>query len=57
MFRVRYCKNLTMHEFVEPPELTLDLGCGSGFWAMEAAKQWQVRTRFIILLPRRDMPF
>ena len=57
MFRVSYCKNLTMHEFVEPPELTLDLGCGSGFWAMEAAKQWQVCTPFTILLPHCDIPF
>jgi len=23
--------------------MVLDLGCGSGFWAIEAAKQWQVR--------------
>lgn len=40
MFRVSYCKSLTMHQFTEPPALTLDLGCGSGFWAMEAAKRW-----------------
>ena len=42
MFRVSYCKSLTMHQFTEPPALSLDLGCGSGFWTIEAAKQWQV---------------
>ncbi|KAJ7773356.1 hypothetical protein B0H16DRAFT_1512087 [Mycena metata] len=31
---------LTMHQFDTPPKLVLDLGCGGGYWAMEAAKQW-----------------
>ncbi|KAF7336691.1 Methyltransf-25 domain-containing protein [Mycena venus] len=31
---------LTAHHFDETPQVILDLGCGSGFWAMEAAKQW-----------------
>lgn len=50
MFRVNYCKSLTMHQFAEPPALTLDLGCGSGFWAMEAAKQWPVRLSFCSII-------
>ncbi|KAF7374822.1 Methyltransf-25 domain-containing protein [Mycena sanguinolenta] len=31
---------LTVHQFDTPPQFVLDLGCGSGYWAMEAAKQW-----------------
>ncbi|KAJ6576596.1 hypothetical protein DFH09DRAFT_1149810 [Mycena vulgaris] len=31
---------LTMHQFDIPPRAVLDLGCGGGYWAMEAAKQW-----------------
>ncbi|KAJ7170762.1 S-adenosyl-L-methionine-dependent methyltransferase [Mycena crocata] len=31
---------LTMHQFDTPPQVILDLGCGGGYWAMEAAKQW-----------------
>ncbi|KAJ7364117.1 hypothetical protein DFH08DRAFT_838383 [Mycena albidolilacea] len=31
---------LTAHQFETPPEYILDLGCGGGYWAMEAAKQW-----------------
>ncbi|KAJ7274314.1 S-adenosyl-L-methionine-dependent methyltransferase [Mycena haematopus] len=31
---------LTVHQFDTPPQFILDLGCGSGYWAMEAAKQW-----------------
>lgn len=42
MFLSRYLKRLTLHEFVHPPTMILDLGCGSGFWAIEASKQWQV---------------
>jgi ubiquinone/menaquinone biosynthesis C-methylase UbiE len=33
-----------MHHFEKPPMTVLDLGCGSGFWAIEAAKQWTVST-------------
>ncbi|KAJ7707607.1 hypothetical protein B0H17DRAFT_1033226 [Mycena rosella] len=31
---------LTMHQFDIPPRVVLDLGCGGGYWAIEAAKQW-----------------
>ncbi|KAJ6521313.1 hypothetical protein B0H19DRAFT_1204046 [Mycena capillaripes] len=31
---------LTVHQFDTPPNIILDLGCGGGYWAMEAAKQW-----------------
>ncbi|KAJ7158655.1 hypothetical protein C8R46DRAFT_396374 [Mycena filopes] len=31
---------LTMHQFDTPPKVVLDLGCGGGYWAMEAAKLW-----------------
>ncbi|KAJ7650178.1 hypothetical protein FB45DRAFT_887172 [Roridomyces roridus] len=31
---------LTMHQFDAPPRVILDLGCGGGYWAMEAARQW-----------------
>jgi cyclopropane fatty-acyl-phospholipid synthase-like methyltransferase len=33
-----------MHQFTAPPSVVLDLGCGGGLWAIEAAKQWKVRT-------------
>ncbi|KAJ6609229.1 S-adenosyl-L-methionine-dependent methyltransferase [Mycena sp. CBHHK59/15] len=35
-----YGGGLTMHQFDTPPQVILDLGCGGGYWAMEAAKQW-----------------
>ncbi|CDO70648.1 hypothetical protein BN946_scf184756.g15 [Trametes cinnabarina] len=31
---------VTMHEFERPPDSVLDLGCGTGLWAIEAAKFW-----------------
>ena len=31
-----------MYQFVLPPSVILDLGCGGGYWALEAAKQWPV---------------
>ncbi|KAF9007595.1 hypothetical protein BDQ17DRAFT_1324155 [Cyathus striatus] len=33
-----------MHQFDKPPEKVLDLGCGMGYWAIEAAKQWPQST-------------
>ncbi|KAF9267849.1 hypothetical protein L218DRAFT_894059 [Marasmius fiardii PR-910] len=37
-------KGLTMHQFETPPQLVLDLGCGSGLWAIQAARQWTEST-------------
>ncbi|GAW10209.1 S-adenosyl-L-methionine-dependent methyltransferase [Lentinula edodes] len=37
-------KSLTMTQFQTPPEVVLDLGCGSGIWVLEAASQWQKST-------------
>lgn len=34
---------LTVYDFPTPPEGVLDLGCGTGLWCIEAAKQWPVR--------------
>ncbi|KAI9061307.1 hypothetical protein FKP32DRAFT_1576259 [Trametes sanguinea] len=31
---------VTMHEFERPPDTVLDLGCGTGLWAIEVAKFW-----------------
>ncbi|KAL0577129.1 hypothetical protein V5O48_004843 [Marasmius crinis-equi] len=33
-----------MHHFETPPKVVLDLGCGSGLWAIEAAKRWTEST-------------
>ncbi|KAF8071832.1 hypothetical protein FPV67DRAFT_1577947 [Lyophyllum atratum] len=38
------CQNLTVHQFDTPPAVVLDLGCGSGYWAIEAAKEWNSST-------------
>ncbi|KAG5651942.1 hypothetical protein H0H81_006884 [Sphagnurus paluster] len=40
MFFRSVCQSLTMHQFSKPPAVVLDLGCGSGYWAIEAAKEW-----------------
>ncbi|KAF8896458.1 hypothetical protein BD779DRAFT_586901 [Infundibulicybe gibba] len=40
LLRASHCRSLTMHQFDKPPSTVLDLGCGTGYWAMEAAKQW-----------------
>ncbi|KAF9560474.1 S-adenosyl-L-methionine-dependent methyltransferase [Agrocybe pediades] len=40
MFLFSYCQNLTMHRFARAPARVLDLGCGTGYWAIEAAKHW-----------------
>lgn len=45
MFLVSSCRGLTMHQFERPPLVVLDLGCGGGFWSIEAAKQWTVGPR------------
>ncbi|KAG7089484.1 hypothetical protein E1B28_011164 [Marasmius oreades] len=33
-------KGLTLHQFETSPKFVLDLGCGSGLWAIEAARKW-----------------
>ncbi|KAG6813943.1 hypothetical protein H0H92_005197 [Tricholoma furcatifolium] len=40
MYRSRF-ENLTLHDFQTPPGMVLDLGCGTGYWAIEAAKKWK----------------
>lgn len=44
MFITNCFKSLTLHDFDGPPSMILDLGCGRGLWAIEAAKQWQGST-------------
>ncbi|KAH7884447.1 hypothetical protein F5I97DRAFT_1937885 [Phlebopus sp. FC_14] len=41
MFITNCCKRLTLHDFDGPPATVLDLGCGRGLWAIEAARVWQ----------------
>jgi len=42
MVLVRMFGRLTIYDFPTPPERVLDLGCGTGLWCVEAAKQWPV---------------
>ena len=42
MFLKRISLGVTMHQFDVPPATVLDVGCGSGLWCIEAAKQWPV---------------
>ncbi|KAL4064410.1 hypothetical protein J3A83DRAFT_4101084 [Scleroderma citrinum] len=44
MFITSCCKSLTLHHFDTPPTSILDLGCGRGLWAIEAARQWKGST-------------
>lgn len=44
MFITNCCRSLTLYDFDGPPPTILDLGCGRGLWAIEAAKQWQGST-------------
>lgn len=45
MFFVSCCRrSISMHQFSKEPALVLDLGCGSGHWAIEAAKYWPSST-------------
>ena len=34
--------SLNVHRFSQPPKSVLDIGCGSGYWIIQAAKQWPV---------------
>ncbi|TRM64367.1 hypothetical protein BD626DRAFT_400540 [Schizophyllum amplum] len=40
MFLVSCFRGLSMSPVHPPPAVVLDLGCGGGLWALEAAKQW-----------------
>ena len=43
MFLSRLCGGVSMKQFdAGSPPNVLDLGCGSGLWAIEAAKAWPV---------------
>ncbi|KAH7913582.1 hypothetical protein BJ138DRAFT_1145796 [Hygrophoropsis aurantiaca] len=44
MFITNCCSRLTLHQFDGPPTTVLDLGCGRGLWAIEAARRWQGST-------------
>ncbi|OCH95373.1 hypothetical protein OBBRIDRAFT_883930 [Obba rivulosa] len=44
MFLNSLCRGLTIHKFQSPPIKILDLGCGAGFWVIEAAKAWPYST-------------
>ncbi|GJE88689.1 S-adenosyl-L-methionine-dependent methyltransferase [Phanerochaete sordida] len=40
MFLRSLCKGLTARQAESPPSNVLDVGCGSGLWVVEAARQW-----------------
>jgi len=42
MVFVKMFGRLTVYDFSTPPEAVLDLGCGTGLWCIEAARQWPV---------------
>lgn len=42
MFMKSLAQDLTLRSYEAPPTNILDLGCGSGLWVIEAAKQWPV---------------
>ncbi|KAH8989659.1 hypothetical protein EDB86DRAFT_3080919 [Lactarius hatsudake] len=42
MFIKQLSGSHTFHVFDVPPTKVLDLGCGSGYWILECAKQWRV---------------
>lgn len=42
LFYLRFVGRLTWHQFTEEPERVLDLGCGTGLWAIEFAKKYTV---------------
>ena len=57
MFITNCCKSLTLYNFDGPPSTILDLGCGRGLWAIEAAKLWQVCLISRCLHPFTDSKF
>ncbi|KAL4252270.1 hypothetical protein ABKN59_002545 [Abortiporus biennis] len=55
MFLTSLCRNITMHQFETPPSKVLDLGCGCGFWILEASKKWPA-CHFVGLDTRMHQP-
>ncbi|KAI1796852.1 hypothetical protein LXA43DRAFT_984831 [Ganoderma leucocontextum] len=43
-FLNRISQGVSIHQYDVPPKAVLDIGCGSGLWAIEAAKQWPEAT-------------
>lgn len=41
LFHVHIVNRITVHSFEKPPKSVLELGCGSGIWVIDAAKQWK----------------
>ena len=57
MFLNRLCSGVSMIPFDPSPQDVLDLGCGSGLWAIEAAKTWPVSSDWhprLIISPDDD---
>ncbi|EPQ52800.1 hypothetical protein GLOTRDRAFT_140421 [Gloeophyllum trabeum ATCC 11539] len=44
MYMQSIFKSLTVHHIEQPPRRVLDLGCGGGFWVINAAQQWEEST-------------
>ncbi|KAI0367799.1 S-adenosyl-L-methionine-dependent methyltransferase [Pilatotrama ljubarskyi] len=44
LFLNHLSRGVTMHTYEQPPKNVLDLGCGTGLWAIEAAKCWPTST-------------
>ncbi|KDQ62491.1 hypothetical protein JAAARDRAFT_170906 [Jaapia argillacea MUCL 33604] len=40
-FVQQVCGSVTWHVFERPPTKVLDLGCGTGSWILECARQWK----------------
>lgn len=51
MFLKSLLKGLTLRQADVPPSNVLDVGCGSGLWLIEAAKQWPVRPQLRPRIP------
>lgn len=41
---IRFLGRLTVYNFSVPPEVILDLGCGTGVWVVNAAKEFKSST-------------
>lgn len=42
IIHVHVFQRLSVHDFPRPPKRVLELGCGTGIWVIDAAKQWKV---------------